>query len=280
MSGPAATVLVPTFDHGPLLRYSLASALRQTVEDLEVLVVGDGVPDVTRELVREVRASDERVRFLDNPKGPRHGELHRHAALKEARGRIVCYLSDDDLWLPHHVATMAALLEEADFAVTLPLRIHADGSVYAHSIDFALPEYRALILSGKNRMGISFVGHTLELYRRLPHGWRTTPAGIPTDLYMWQQILALPDCRLASSPRPTVFHFPSRYRAEWPLEQRLAELEEWAARIDDPARVADFLGLVLDAVVPQWARLKVRKKWQGRLRKFGEAQASGEEAAS
>ena len=42
-------------------------------------------------------ADDERVRFLDFPKGARHGELNRHEALREARGRIVCYLSDDDL---------------------------------------------------------------------------------------------------------------------------------------------------------------------------------------
>src|SRR5438876_12186578 len=39
------TVLVPTHDHGPLLRLSLRSALTQTVSELEIFVVGDGVPD-------------------------------------------------------------------------------------------------------------------------------------------------------------------------------------------------------------------------------------------
>ena len=59
----AATVIVPTHDHGPTLRFALASALAQTVEDIEVLVVGDGVPNVTHEIVGELSRRDERVRF-------------------------------------------------------------------------------------------------------------------------------------------------------------------------------------------------------------------------
>src|SRR6185437_15846190 len=96
----AATVLIPTHDHGRTLLRSVPSALAQTVSELEVFVVGDGVPDETRELMTELAAADNRVRFFDNPKGERHGEAHRHAALQEARGEIVCYLSDDDVWLP------------------------------------------------------------------------------------------------------------------------------------------------------------------------------------
>ena len=39
-----------------------------------------------------------------------------------------------------------------------------------------------------NRFELTFAGHTLEAYRRLPQGWRTTPADFPwTDLYMWRQ---------------------------------------------------------------------------------------------
>jgi glycosyltransferase involved in cell wall biosynthesis len=101
----AATVIVPTHDHGPTLRLSVGSALAQTIEDIEVLVIGDGVPDVTREIVGELSRNDERLRFFDHPKGLRHGELYRHEALAQARGEIVCYLSDDDLWFPEHVAT-------------------------------------------------------------------------------------------------------------------------------------------------------------------------------
>src|SRR5215210_721750 len=70
-----ATVLIPTHDHGPLLLHSARSALAQTVEEIEVFISGDGVPEVTREIVSELKR-DERVRFFDHPKGPRHGEIY------------------------------------------------------------------------------------------------------------------------------------------------------------------------------------------------------------
>ena len=73
MKRPKATVLVPTHDHGPTLLYSVRSALAQTVPDIEVFIVGDGVPDVTREVVARLMDEDKRIRFFDNPKGPRHG---------------------------------------------------------------------------------------------------------------------------------------------------------------------------------------------------------------
>jgi GalNAc5-diNAcBac-PP-undecaprenol beta-1,3-glucosyltransferase len=234
----AATVLIPTHDHGPTLRHAVHSALAQTVADLEVLVVGDGVPDVTPELMTELTEADPRVRWFDNPKGPRNGEVHRHALLQEARGEIVCYLSDDDLWLADHVEQLRELLAEHDFAHSLPVWIDRDGELHVWRVDLRLPGFRELLLGGENRIPLSCAAHTLELYRRLPAGWRTTPAGIPTDLYMWQQILSLPGCRAASGLRPTALHFPSPERSDWRLEDRLAELERWSNR--DPA--AQVLG--------------------------------------
>src|SRR5436309_1083330 len=101
--GCAATVLIPTHDHAPLLRHSLASVQEQSVEDIEIFVIGDGVTDETRALVAGLATDDPRIRFFDHPKAPRHGEILRHAALAEARGEIVCYQADDDLWLPGHL---------------------------------------------------------------------------------------------------------------------------------------------------------------------------------
>lgn len=228
----AATVLIPTHNHGALLEHAVGTALAQTVTDLEVFVVGDGVPDETRSLMKQLMERDARLKFFDHPKGPRHGEEYRHQALSGARGRIVCYLSDDDLWLPDHVEKMLDALTVADFAHALPLQVGPDQELFVWTVDIGHPMDRALLLSGTNRIPLSCGGHTLESYRRLPSGWRTTPMGIPTDIYMWQQFLVDPACRAASETFPTVIHFAGSPRAAWSNTERLSELERWRGRLD------------------------------------------------
>jgi GalNAc5-diNAcBac-PP-undecaprenol beta-1,3-glucosyltransferase len=230
---PVATVILPTHDHGLTLRHSLRSVQEQTVDDLEIFVIGDGAPDLTRELVPELARGDSRIRFFDNPKGPRNGELHRHAALEEARGEIVCYQADDDLWCPEQVEQLRDLLSGSDFAHTVALEVGNDAILPWLAV-LESGVFRAHMHRGANFLPLSVVGHTLAAYRQLPHGWRTTPKRIPTDLYMWQQFLDHPGIRLASGSRPAVIHFASPARREWTPAQRLDELERWSAFLAGP----------------------------------------------
>jgi glycosyltransferase involved in cell wall biosynthesis len=255
-----ATVLIPTFDHGPTLRSSIPSALNQTIEDIEIFIIGDGVPDVTREIARDFGRQDGRVRFFDNPKGPRHGEIHRHAALQEARGELICYLSDDDLWLPEHIEHMAVLLGESDFAHACPARIDPNDGVAVHLGDLSLPHFRRSIMEGINFIPLSHAAHRLSMYRRLPHGWRTTPPGTPTDLYMWQQFLAEPSCRAVSGSRPTVLNFPQSVRGEMTQEERVAELERWATRMTTEEGRSGYVSAVLDSLLRDRARLWAQRE--------------------
>jgi GalNAc5-diNAcBac-PP-undecaprenol beta-1,3-glucosyltransferase len=234
-----ATVLVPTHGHAALLPYALASALAQRGASVELLVVGDGADDETRAAV-EGFGYDSRVRFFDFPKGERHGEAHRHTALQEATGRIVCYLSDDDLLLRDHVSAMGESLADADFAHSAPYFVDPDGSLSYAPIDIGRPEFQALLLSGWNVIGLTGAAHTLEAYRRLPHGWRPTPPGTWTDLYMWQQFLRLPGFRGRTASRLTHLHFPDSQRRGVPVADRVAELERWSRRIQEPGFASEL----------------------------------------
>ena len=226
----AATILIPTHDHGPTLRASVASALNQSVSDIEVFVIGDGVPEETREIINEFQRTDPRVRFFDRPKGPRHGEIYRHEALAQARGRIVCYLSDDDLFLPDHVRHMSTLLEQADFAHALATNVHPDGTLSPWTVDLALPAFQRELMDGRNRVPFSSGAHTLDAYRRLETGWTSAPASEPTDQHMWRKFLAHPGCRFEAGYLPTVLVFPAAARVLLSREERLQEMETWLAR--------------------------------------------------
>jgi len=242
-----ATILIPTHRHALLLPLALRSALAQRDAAVEVFVVGDGVEDDTRAALEPFLA-DRRVRFFDRPKGERYGERHRHEALQEADGALVCYLSDDDLLLPGHVAEMRRLLEHADFAHSAPVRIHPDGTIEYRPVDLHRPEFLTLALAGRvNPTGLTGASHSRSLYERLPQGWRPAPEGVPTDIYMWRQIFAMPGFRGSSGTRVTALNFPDpAWRGVEP-GVRAAELESWLARIAGPGGEEELDELLRDA---------------------------------
>jgi GalNAc5-diNAcBac-PP-undecaprenol beta-1,3-glucosyltransferase len=255
VTAPAATVLVPTFDHGALVRLALESALAQTVPEIEVFLVGDGAPDETREVATELTARDPRLRFFDNPKGPRHGEIYRHAALAEARGQIVLYLADDDLWLPDHVETMLAALAEADFASAVCLSVGSDGTLSPAGSDFGRPEVRQSFQRGGAGIALSIMGHTLAAYRRLPTGWTTTPAGTATDRHLWGKFVSDSDFRGGGTSKVTAITLPSPPRRHLSQSERLVETSGWWEKVRDAEGRAEIHAAAFSAAYQRVDRL-------------------------
>ncbi len=222
-------VVIPIHDHGPLLRLSVGSVLAQTVRDVEIHVIGDGATDETRAVAAELAAAHG-VRFHDRAKSPRTGEPYRHDLLSTLAVDHVFYLSDDDLWLPDHIESLLPLLERSDLVAAVSAWVQADGQVKPMLHDLGKPFYRELIARGDNHLPLSAAAHRMDAYRRLPHGWRTTPAGTATDLYMWQQWVAATP-RTASARTITVLRFPSKLRASWTAQRRYDEQQEWATAL-------------------------------------------------
>ncbi len=243
---PEVTVLLPTHDHASTLPFALECVQRQTVEDLEIVVVGDGVGDDTREVVRQRAREDDRIQLLDRPKGERNGERHRHEALASARGRIVCYACDDDLWLPWHVDTLREALVEADFAHTLPLTFDGEGHAGAMLFDASHPGNRACMERHRIGFGLASAGHTLEAYRRLPHGWRPAPPEVASDLHMWRQFMDA-SARIHSLFRPTVLNFGAPFRRDWSAARRAQELASWMPMLQSSEAERRVAHLALDA---------------------------------
>lgn len=248
---PQATVLIPTHDHADTLYRSVRSAQEQSMGDLEIFIVGDGVPERTREVCAELALRDSRIRFFDQPKGPRHGELHRHQALQQASSPYVLYLTDDDLWFPEHVETVCELLECHDFVGAIPIAVRADQTLRSFPGRLELEASRRMMTAtNRNFVSLACGAHRLDFYRRLPFGWRTTPQGTHTDLYMWQQLLSMPNCRATSLESPSVVIFPSPWRKGWTHAQRLEELDQWQERLS----AASFRRELIERYFRQLAR--------------------------
>ena len=104
------SVLTATYNAAAFIEATLASALAQTFEDFEIVVIDDGSVDDTRVVVERVMQSDPRIRLIrqDN-RGP---SATRNRGIGEARGALIAFLDHDDLWLPGKLALQVALLDE------------------------------------------------------------------------------------------------------------------------------------------------------------------------
>jgi glycosyltransferase involved in cell wall biosynthesis len=81
------------------------SALSQTVEDIEVVVVDDGSEDSTKQVLEAIARRDSRVQFIRNNVSSGACSA-RNEAIAAARAEHVTGLDDDDFFLPDRVEAL------------------------------------------------------------------------------------------------------------------------------------------------------------------------------
>lgn len=110
-SGHLVSIVLPTYNGARYLRRSIESCLRQTHEDLEVIVVDDASTDETPRILDELRAHDSRVRSVRHEKNARlPGALNTGHRL--ARGDYLTWTSDDNWYEPEAISLMVKYLQE------------------------------------------------------------------------------------------------------------------------------------------------------------------------
>jgi glycosyltransferase involved in cell wall biosynthesis len=277
-----ASVLIPTHDHHTTLPLTVDSVLRQSVADLEVLLIGDGVTAPLRAVIEELVAGDSRVRFLDHPKGPHHGERYRHDAILAAESDAIFYLCDDDLFLPSHVEDLLALLEDHNFVQSLNGYCRPDGSVSFFAADLSNPTTIHLMLDerlGYNNASITGTAHSREFYLEVGDRWDTTPPGQHPDHHQWRKLWRHPSYRGATSARMTTVQLPtsSDGRDAWTPEQRHEELLRWYDLVTGPDAQQRYDAIVATSARRELAVLRDDGAWlRGLLAEAEERAAAAE----
>ena len=106
---PFFSVVIPVYNRASLLAQALRSVLAQSDQDFEIIVVDDGSTD---DPVRVVDALGD-LRIVIIRQDNRGGGAARNTGIDRARGRFVAFLDSDDEYLPHHLAAMRRLLDQA-----------------------------------------------------------------------------------------------------------------------------------------------------------------------
>jgi len=105
------SVIVPAYNAEEFIARTLESILRQTHQNIEVLVVDDGSKDSTPDIVEAYAKADPRVRLIQQKNG---GVARaRNTGIAEARGELVAPCDADDLWSPDKLASQLAIFRSS-----------------------------------------------------------------------------------------------------------------------------------------------------------------------
>lgn len=105
------SVVIPIYDRTTELRESIASILNQTYQNIELLLVCDGSPKETLEVVAEYK-DNEKVRIFKYNNNSGNAVRGRNKAIKEAKGKYLAFQDSDDIAEPYRIEKSLQYLEE------------------------------------------------------------------------------------------------------------------------------------------------------------------------
>jgi glycosyltransferase involved in cell wall biosynthesis len=108
---PLVSVVLPTHNRTERLCRALQSVLAQTYSNLEVLIVDDASTVPVADAVDSVAGGDARVRLFRLGKNS-GAAVARNEAFTHARGDIIAFIDDDDVWKPAKLERQVQFLRD------------------------------------------------------------------------------------------------------------------------------------------------------------------------
>ncbi|MGI8469851.1 MAG: glycosyltransferase family 2 protein [Pyrinomonadaceae bacterium] len=95
---PLVSVIIPNYNYAQYLREAIDSVLRQTYENIEIIVVDDGSKDESKEVLQSCGDKIETV-FQQNL----GVSAARNNGVRKSVGEFIALLDADDMWLPEKI---------------------------------------------------------------------------------------------------------------------------------------------------------------------------------
>lgn len=111
------SIIIPVYNVNPYLEEALDSVIKQTYENLEIIIIDDGSTDGSSEICDMYAARDERITVIHQEN--RGISNARNAGLDVMHGEYVAFLDPDDALFENYVEELlhAALLEKTDITI-------------------------------------------------------------------------------------------------------------------------------------------------------------------
>jgi rhamnosyltransferase len=196
---PRTSVLIPSFNHGPFVLGAVQSALDQTENAIEVIVIDDGSTDDS--LARLATIDDARVRVLSQENQGLSRTLNR--GLELARAPWIKFLPSDDMLVPTCIELQLRAADEIGRGVVfcLPEVVDAGGRPLADPapqawFDTAVRDGAEILGGLVERNFLSAPGALFERELALAVGGFDPELRVAQDYDLWLKLLPRGPARL------------------------------------------------------------------------------------
>jgi len=126
---PLVSIIIPCYNYGKYIEKCIQSAIDQTYENIEVIVVDNGSTDNSLEKIK-LFSSNEKVKVIKLEVNIPPGTAEKSAvgiAINKSRGEYISILYADDWYLPKKIEKQIELFKKVDGSVSL---------IYCHGYRF------------------------------------------------------------------------------------------------------------------------------------------------
>ncbi|CCN81685.1 putative glycosyl transferase [Vibrio nigripulchritudo SFn27] len=107
------SVIIPIYDRTWELKEAIESILDQTYNNIELLLICDGSPKSTIEVVEEYR-SNKKVKIFKYPHASGNAVRGRNKGIIESTGEFIAFLDSDDIALPNRIELSVDFLNSSE----------------------------------------------------------------------------------------------------------------------------------------------------------------------
>jgi glycosyltransferase involved in cell wall biosynthesis len=127
---PELSVVMPVYNTGSILKYSIAKILEQSYSDFELILVDDGSTDGSGLVCDTFAEQDNRVSVIHKVNGGAGSA--RNAGIEKATGRYIIFPDADDFCKPEMFQTMMDAIHRDDYDLVIcsyeNVKVEKDGS--------------------------------------------------------------------------------------------------------------------------------------------------------
>ncbi len=185
---PLVSVIMPVYNGAPFVRQAAESALRQSMGDLELIIVDDCSTDGSAAIIARLAQMDSRIRPI-YAQANAGVAASRNIGLNTAKGDFTAFLDCDDIWLPNKLELQLARMREMDADICYASYSFINKSGEPVGRPYIVPEktdYRSLLYE-------NVIGCSTALFRRSSlGGLRMDGNYMHEDYVFWLEALKIP----------------------------------------------------------------------------------------